>query len=94
MAITKAERVAYTNYVKEHQDEIDETKARLKEVTGKMKSMRGIIGYLNIEAIIEYIKIIKVYLKMNDISNDMLGQKNETYLNNARKEIYRIITIG
>jgi hypothetical protein len=94
MAITKAEKVAYTNYVKEHQEEIDKIRARIKEVTGKMKSMRGIIGYLNVESILEYIKIIKVYLKMNDISNDMLGQKNETYLNNARKEVYKVIQLA
>jgi hypothetical protein len=94
MAITKAEKVAYNNYVKEHQQDIDKIKTKLKEVTVKMKSMRGITGYFNIEAILDYIKIIKVYLKMNDISNDMLGQKNETYLNNARKEIYRIIQLA
>jgi hypothetical protein len=94
MAITKAEKVAYTNYVKEHQEGIEQAKIRIKEITGKMKSMRGITGYLNIESILESIKIIKTYLKMNDISNDMLGQKNETYLNNARKEIYKILQLA
>ncbi len=94
MAITKAEKVAYNNYVKEHQEEIEKLRAKYKEQTSKMKSMRGIAGYFNIEAIIDYVKIIKTYLKMNDISNDMLGQKNETYLNNARKEIYKIIQLA
>ncbi|MBN2400877.1 MAG: hypothetical protein JXN64_00610 [Spirochaetes bacterium] len=94
MAITKAEKVAYTNYVKEHQQDIEKSRSRLKEITNKMKSMRSIAGYFNIEAIIEYIKIIKIYLKMNDISKDMLGQKNETYLNNARKEIYKVLQLA
>jgi hypothetical protein len=94
MAITKAEKVAYNNYVKEHQEEIEKQRSKLKENTSKMKSMRGIKEYLNIEAILDYIKIIKVYLKMNDISNDMLGQKNETYLNNARKEVYKVIQLA
>jgi hypothetical protein len=93
MAVTKAEKVAYTNYVKEHQAEIEKSRARIKEITGKIKSMRAITGYLNIEAIIESLKIIKLYLKMNDISFDMLGQKNETYLNNARKEVYKILQL-
>ena len=94
MTITKAERVAYTNYVKEHQQEIDRIKTKQKEITIKIKSMRNIAGYLNIESIIESVKIIKTFLKMNDISNDMLGQKNETYLNNARKEVYKVIQLA
>lgn len=91
MAITKAEKVAYNNYVKEQQAEIEHAKSRLKDITGKRKSMPNIQGYLNIEAILEHIKIIKLFIKMNDISLDMLGQKNETFLNNARKEVYKIL---
>ncbi|MFH0975776.1 MAG: hypothetical protein V1874_08325 [Spirochaetota bacterium] len=94
MAITKAEKVAYTNYVKEHQSEIEKIRAKIKEITAKMKSMHAISGYLKIEAIIESLKIIKLFLKMNDISFDMLGQKNETYLNNARKEVYKILQLA
>ncbi len=92
--ITKAEKIAYNNYVKEHQEEIEHVRAGIKEITSKMKSMPAIKGYLNIEAILDYIKIIKLYIKMNDISLDMLDKKNETFLNNARKEIYKIIQLA
>jgi hypothetical protein len=94
MPITKAEKVAYNNYVKEHQVEIEKARGRVKEVTAKMKSMPAITGYLNIESILEYLKIIKLYIKMNDISQDMLGQKNETFLNNARKEVYKVLQLA
>jgi hypothetical protein len=94
MPITKAEKVAYNNYVKEHQVEIEKARARLKEITAKTRSMPAIAGYLNIDAILEYLKIIKLYLKMNDISQDMLTQKNETFLNNARKEIYKVLQLA
>ncbi len=94
MPITKAEKVAYNNYVKEHQVEIEQARSRIKETTVKIRSMPAITSYLNLDAILEYLKIIKLYIKMNDISQDMLGQKNETYLNNARKEIYKILQLA
>ena len=94
MPITKAERVAYNNYVKEHHEGIDQARTGLKEITNRIKTMPAIKGYLNIESILNYVKIIKLYMKMNDISLDMLDQKNETYLNNARKEIYKVLQLA
>ncbi|MBN2038436.1 MAG: hypothetical protein JW864_00225 [Spirochaetes bacterium] len=94
MTITKAERVAYNNYVKEHHEGIEQARNAIKDITNKIKTMSSIKGYLNIEAILDYIKIIRLYIKMNDISLDMLDQKNETYLNNARKEIYKVLQLA
>lgn len=34
---------------------------------------------------------MRLFFKMNDLSLDMLGIKNETFLNNARKEFYKIL---
>ncbi len=94
MTISKAERVAFNNYVKEYQEKIDQARSNIKELAAKTKSMPSIKGYLNLDAILEYVKIIKLYIKMNDISLDMLDQKNETYLNNARKEVYKVLQLG
>jgi hypothetical protein len=94
MAITRAEKIAYNNYVKEHQVEIEHAITEIKEINIKKKSMPAIKEYLILEEILDYINIIKTYIKMNDISLDMLDKKNETYLNNARKELYKILQLS
>lgn len=93
MAVTKAERAAYNNQIKEYNQEIDKCKANLKEVTGKMRSMTKIKPYYNLEAVLVHIRIISLFIKMNDISVEMLDQKNESLLNNARKEIYKVLQL-
>lgn len=93
MAITKAEKAAYNNQIKEYNLEIDKCKANLKDLMGKMRSMPKIKPYLNLEAALVHVKIISLFIKMNDISLEMLDQKNESLLNTARKEIYKVLQL-
>ena len=91
MAITKAEKAAYNDYIKEYKYEIDEYIKKIKDNDAKKKKMPNIEGYLNLENVIENLNIIMTYIKMSDVSIEMLNVKNERFLDNARKEIYKAI---
>lgn len=93
MAITKAERAAFNDYIKEFKQEIDVTYRRIKEVDTKKRKMDKIAGYLSLEIVMEYLSVISLYLKMNNASLEMLNIRNEKFLDNARKDIYKVIQI-
>jgi hypothetical protein len=91
MAISKAEKAAYNDYIKEYKYEVDEYIKKIKENDAKKKKMPNIEGYLNLENVTENLNIIMTYIKMSDASIEMLNVKNERFLDNARKEIYKAI---
>ena len=66
---------------------------RKKEAEQKKKKMLGIKGYINLELILLYIKYIYTLLNMNTVSVNMLKIKNERFLNDARKEFYRVLQL-
>ena len=91
MPITKAEKAAYNDYIKEFQAELESLKKIDKEIAVKKRKMPAIAPYYNIESVFTHLKITSLYIKMSDASLEMLNIKNESFLNNARKEIYKII---
>ncbi|MCU0822521.1 MAG: hypothetical protein MUC95_08620 [Spirochaetes bacterium] len=91
MPITKAEKAAYNDYIKEYQAEIEGLKKTDKEISVKKRKMPAIASYYNIETVFIHLKMTTLYIKMSDASLEMLNIKNESFLNNARKEIYKII---
>lgn len=93
MAVTKAEKAAYNDYVKSYKADIEESKKIQRELETKKKKMPNIEGYLNIEMILQSLKIIVLYLQMNDSSVEMLNVRNEKFLNEGRKEYYKVLQL-
>ncbi len=93
MPITKAEKAAYNDFVKGYKAKLDDLTKQIKEAEQKKKKMPGIKGYINVELILLYSKYIYTLLNMNKASLDMLKIKNERFLNDARKEFYRILQL-
>ncbi len=93
MPITKAEKAAYNDFIKGYKAKLDELTKQIKEAEQKKKKMSNIMGYVNIELILFYTKYIYTLLNMNKASLDMLKIKNERFLNDARKEFYRILQL-
>lgn len=93
MAITKAEKAAYNDYTKGYKATLDELAKQIKESEHKKKKMPAIKGYYNIELILLYTKTIYTLLNMNKTSLEMLKMKNERFLNDARKEFYRVLQL-
>ncbi len=93
MPITKAEKAAYNDFIKGYKAKLDELTKQIKETEQKKKKMPNIKGYVNIELIVLYTKYIYTLLNMNKASLDMLKIKNERFLNDARKEFYRVLQL-
>jgi len=91
MPISKAEKAAYNDEIKDLKSSVDKLQKKVNESMVKRKKMPDIAAYYNLEAVAIQLLIIDSYLKMNDLSLEMLGIKNENYLNNARKEFYKIL---
>lgn len=91
MAISKAEKAAYNDEIKDIKSNVDKLQKKVNEAMSKRKKMSSITGYFNLEAVVIQLLIIESYLKMNDLSLEMLGIRNENYLNNARKEFYKVL---
>jgi len=91
MAIGKAEKAAYNDEIKDIKREVETTGKLITESMVKKKKAPRLEGYYNLEATTYHIYNMRLFFKMNDLSLDMLGIKNETFLNNARKEFYKIL---
>ena len=91
MAVSKAEKAAYNDEVKDIKKEIDFINGTIREIGAKKRKMSKIAAYYNLEMASKQMDIIDHYLKMNDLSVEMLGLKNEPSLNNARKEFYKVL---
>ncbi len=55
--------------------------------------MPKIAEYYNLEMVTGLMTVISFYIKMSDRSLEILGIKNEKFLNEARKEFYKILQI-
>ncbi len=91
MAIGKAEKAAYNDEIKDIKKDVDAINKEIKELMVKNMKMFNIEGYFNIEIAVLLMQLIRKYVKINDVSLDMLGIKSDTNLNNARKEFYKVL---
>lgn len=93
MAISKAEKAAYNDYVVQFKKDIDDASKRIKEAEQIKKKMPRIAAYKDVEIVLEYLKIIMLYISMNDASVEMLESKKEPALNDARKNYYKALQL-
>ena len=94
MAIGKAEKAAYNDEIKDIKVLIDNYQKQVKEATPKKtKAAKNVKAYYCLELSTYYIKVVELYLKMSDISVDMLGIKNDASLNEARKGFYLVVQL-
>jgi len=91
MAIGKAEKAAFNDEIKDIKKDVDAINKQIKELMVKKKKMPNIEAYFNVEIAVFLMQLIRKYIKMNDVSLDMLGIKSDTNLNNARKEFYKVL---
>jgi len=89
--LSKAEKAAYNDEIKDIKREVEQIKKSLNEATIKKKKHPSIQGYYNLEIASYEMDSIDSFLKMNDLSVEMLGIKNNSYLENARKQFYLVL---
>jgi hypothetical protein len=91
MAILKAEKAAYNDYIKELKAEQEASYRKITELEKKRKGMPRIKGYYTIEIVLELLKVILLDINMSDASVELLSIKNEGALKNARKEFHGVL---
>lgn len=90
---TKSEKIAFNEAIKTPKDDIEKTNKVIKDILVKKRKMANIKEYLNFEMAMEHIKIVMLYLNMNDSSMEILKLRNSSYLDKARKEYYKVIQL-
>ncbi len=92
MAISPKKKKLFNNQVKEFKSQIDELDQKIKELKKKQKDKNNanVVFYFNIAIASSQLKKVNIFCQMSDLSMEILGMKNETYLNNGRKEIYNV----
>ncbi|MCP4133298.1 MAG: hypothetical protein GY754_20180 [bacterium] len=93
MAISKAERTAYNLEIKDARKEAEETNKHIKTLLVKKKKAANIESYYNMEIATYMMDVISLYLKMNSLSLEMLGIKNDKFLTESRKDFYKVIQL-
>lgn len=91
MAISKAEKAAYNNYIKGFKQQLEEIRKEIKEQESLKNKFKNIKEYINIKLILLSYKVILIFLNMNKTSLSMLKIRNERFLNDARKEFYKVL---
>ncbi|HOD14101.1 MAG TPA: hypothetical protein PLA65_11390 [Spirochaetota bacterium] len=91
MALSKAEKAAYNDEIKDIKRDVEQVKKAINEAMIKKKKYPNIKGYLSLEIASREMDVIDDILKMNDLSVEMLGIKNNSLLESAKKEFYNLI---
>ncbi len=93
MAISKAEKAAYNDYIIQFKRDIDEANRHIKEAEQIKKKMPRIAPYKDVEIVLEHLKTIMLHISQNDASVEMLQIKKESSLNDARKTFYKALQL-
>ncbi|MBP7737405.1 MAG: hypothetical protein KA369_15600 [Spirochaetes bacterium] len=89
--VSKAEKAAYNDEVKDIKREVEQIKKSINEAAAKKKKHPNIANYYNLELASHEMDAIENFIKMNDLSLEMLNLRNSTFLENARKEFYKVL---
>jgi len=81
----------YFERIKEYKRIIEEMQKREKSILAAIDSDKNGIEYKKLTLSDEVLDRSSYYVLMNDLSVNLLGVKNEAFLNDARKDLYKSI---
>ena len=93
MAISKAQKAAYDNDIKAIRIKSDELEKKIKDLFHKRKHNPNLEPYYNLEISTYLMGTIELYLRMNDLSIDMLGIKNNKTLDLSKSNFSKILLL-
>ena len=93
MAISKAQKAAYDDDIKAIKIRSDELEKKAKDLFSKRKSNPNLEPYYNLEISTYMMSTIELYLKMNDLSLNMLGIKNNKSLDLSKSNFSKILLL-
>jgi uncharacterized protein YukE len=90
---TFEQKARYSEEIKRYREQIGELNERIRklESAAKKKKDNPLHPYQAIALANEYASLTSQYTSMSTLSQQLLGVKNEGYLNTARKNLYKIL---
>jgi len=89
--VSEEARKRYFEKIKEYKAQIDSILMQEKKIQILIDNADDSAPYQKMSLAEENLAILSNYLLMNQLSMDLLGIKNENFLNDARKSCYKII---
>lgn len=89
--VSEEARTRYFERIREYKNQNESILTQEKQIQGMINSSDENASYKKIELAEANFPILSNYLLMNQLSLDLLGIKNENFLNDARKVCYKII---
>lgn len=89
--LTDESKKQYSQRVEEYKKKVDDLTKRESMVLQLLQKDPKGIEYKKIRLAEENLTVISFYILMNELSQHLLGIKNEPFLNNARKILYKAL---
>jgi len=93
MAISKVQKATYNDEIKPLKAESDALEKKIRELSVKKKSNPKLEPYYNLEIIAYLFKTIDIYIRMSNLSLNVLGIKNNKSLDLAKSNFSRILQL-
>ena len=92
MAIDAATKRRYNDKVAESKKKISELDKDISAYKKAFSQDKKLEPFFHLGIIVTYLEQINTYIDMNDTSEKMMDIKNNTFLDNARKLVYKIFS--
>ena len=93
MAISKAQKAAYNDDIKMIKVKSDELEKKAKDLYHRRKKNPNLEPYYNLEITAYLMRTIELYLKMNELSLNMLGIKSSVALDSSKSNLSKILLL-
>lgn len=90
MAVDQATKKLYNDRIGEHKAAIAEHEKELSAYKKAMMSNKKLKPFFHLGNVAQQLQIVKLQMEMNEISEQMMQVKNNSFLDNARKLLYKI----
>jgi hypothetical protein len=90
MAVDQATKKLYNERIGAHKLEISEHEKELSAYRKAITTNKKLKPFFHLGNISQQLQIVKLQMEMNEISEQMMQVKNNSFLDNARKNMYKI----
>lgn len=91
--VSKEAKQLYSDKISEYKSSLEETNKKIDQMKLILQSDNSGASYKRLLISEESMKLISLYCIMNRLSLDLLGIKNEFFINEARKLCYEVIVL-
>jgi len=90
MAVDAATKKLYNERIGSHKTAISEHEKEMSAFKKAMTTNKKLKPFFHLGNIAEQLQVVKLQIEMNEISEQMMQVKNNSFLDNARKNLYKI----